>query len=57
MNLKPLPQNKAKERLEALIRNHRDVEVYDAKKLSASELREALKGDHVWLMVGKTKWS
>ena len=56
MNAKPLPPNKTKERLEALVRNHKDVEVYEAKKLSASDLRDALKEDHVWVVVGKSRW-
>ena len=57
MNAKPLPPNKTKAYLEALARNHKDVEVYDAKKLSASDLRDALKENHVWVVVGKSQWA
>jgi len=56
MNAKPIPPSKTKVHLEALVRNHKDVEVYEAKKLSASDLRETLKEDHVWVMVGKNRW-
>ena len=57
MNAKPIPPNKTKAHLEALVRNHKDVEVFEAKKLSTSDLREALKEDHVWVVAGKNKWN
>jgi len=56
MNAKPISPNKTKERLEALVRNHKEVEVYEAKSLSPPDLRNALKENYVWVVVGKSRW-
>jgi len=55
--VKPLTSAETKTLLEAFRRNSRDVAVYEAKNLSESQRKSLLKSDHVWIVVGKTKWT
>lgn len=54
---KALPAQKAKSLLENFNRNVRDLQVYSAKDLKEQTVRELLKGDHCWLVIGKTPWT
>ncbi len=55
--VKPLTSAETKTLLEAFRRNLRDVTVYDAKGLSESQRKSLLQSDHVWMVVGKSKWT
>lgn len=53
---KPLTSTESKSLLEIFRRDPRDVTVYEAKNLSESQRKSLLQSDHVWLVVGKSKW-
>ena len=57
MALKALPAQKAKSLLETFTRNVRDLQVYSAKDIKEQTVRELLKSDHCWLVIGKTPWT
>ena len=54
---KALPAQKAKSLLETFNRNARELQVYNAKDLNEQSVRELLKSDHSWIVVGKNKWT
>ena len=57
MASKALPAQKAKSLFETFNRNVRDLQVYSAKDLKEQTVRELLKNDHCWIVVGKNKWT
>ena len=57
MALKALPAQKAKSLIETFNRNARELQVYNAKDLKEQSVRELLKSDHSWIVIGKSKWT
>jgi len=57
MTQKAIPAQKAKSLLETFNRNVRDLQVYSAEDLKEQAVRELLKNDHCWIVVGKSKWT
>ena len=55
--MKPLPPHKAKQLVESFNRHLKDLQLYEAKSLSAQELRELLKDPNVWVAVGVNRWT
>jgi len=55
--VKSLTAAETKSLLESFRRNSRDVAVYDAKNLSEPQRKSLLQSDHVWIVVGKSKWT
>lgn len=54
---KPLTATESKALIETFRRDSRDVTVYDAQNLSESQRKSLLQSDHVWIVVGKSKWT
>ena len=54
---KAMPAQKAKSLLETFNRNVRDLQVYSAEDLKEQSVRELVKSDHCWIVVGKSKWT
>jgi len=57
MELNALPAQKAKSLIETFNRNARELQVYKAKDLNEQSVRELLKSDHCWIVIGKSKWT
>ena len=57
MAQKALPAQRTKSLLETFNRNARDLQVYSAEDLKEQTIRELLKSDHCWIVVGKSKWT
>jgi hypothetical protein len=57
MASRTLPAQKAKSLLETFNRNVRDLQVYSAKDLKEQTVRELVKSDHCWIVVGNSKWT
>ena len=57
MAQKAIPAQKAKSLLETFNRHVRDLQVYRARDLKEQTVRELLKSEHCWLVIGKTPWT
>jgi len=57
MAQKALPAQRTKSLLETFNRNVRDLQVYSAEDLKEQAVRELLKNDHCWIVIGKSKWT
>jgi hypothetical protein len=57
MTPKPLSPHAAKALIDAFKTNAKDLAIHSVKELTESQRRALLQADHVWIVVGKSKWS
>ena len=57
MTAKPLSLQLSKALIETFKTNAKDLAIHSAKELTESQRRALLQADHVWIVVGKSKWS
>ena len=54
---KSLSDQKARALLESFNRQRKDIEIYEVSTLTELQRRDLLKGDHVWIVVGRSQWT
>jgi hypothetical protein len=54
---KSLSDQKARTLLESFNRQRKDIEIYEVSTLTELQLRDLRKGDHVWIVVGRSQWT
>ncbi len=54
---KSLSDQKARTLLESFNRQRKDIEIYEVSTLTELQRRDLLKGDHVWIVVGRSQWT
>ena len=57
MTAKPLSLQLSKALIETFKTNAKDLAIHSAKELTESQRKALLQADHVWIVVGKSKWS